>query len=350
MRTKDQARYGRGFTLVEILISVAILAILMTMIAQVIGSAQRAWSRSAATVSQFREARRAFDRIVRNLGQATLNPYLSYVYPNTDPRVPTTSVEVGVFESPSGYARFSELQFISGRADTLVPTGGGNPQGYAVFFQAPIGSTDMNISIPTALAAMGYFVQKKSDRETRPEFLNQTSVSERERYRLYEYRSVAEANRIYDPQEIERQARGGRQDAFWTQDMNEAGRTNPVAENILCLVFAPRNAQVQNSGTDPHQIAPEFAYNSSENGLAATQSQTDYQLPPLVDVIMVAVDESSAQRLEETGGDINFNQWFRQASTTKIRDDIRSVEKALQDRKVNYRVFTGTVQIRSSRW
>lgn len=350
MRTKHPTWHRWGFTLVEILISVAILAILMTLIAQVIGSAQRAWSRSAATVSQFREARRAFDRIVRNLGQATLNPYLSYVYPNADPRVPTASVELGVFESPAGYARFSELQFISGTADSLVPAQGGDLQGHAVFFQAPIGSTDMGISIPTALAAMGYFVQKRSDRDTRPEFLNQTSVAERERYRLYEYRSVAEANRIYDPQEIERQARGGRKDAFWTQDMTQAGRTNPVAENILCLILAPRNARVEDSGADPYQIAPDFEYNSSENGLSANQAPTDYQLPPMVDVIMVAVDESSAQRLEETGGDISFNQWFRQASTTSIRDDIRSVERALQDRKVNYRVFTGTVQIRSSRW
>ena len=67
-----------GFTLVEIMVSLAVLTILLLISAQVIGQVQSTWSASNARVSQFREARTAFDILTRNLGQATLNTYIDY--------------------------------------------------------------------------------------------------------------------------------------------------------------------------------------------------------------------------------------------------------------------------------
>ena len=64
-----------AFTLIELLVSVTFLVILMMVVTQVIGIVQRTWVRANSRVSQFREARRAFDLISRNLSQATLNTY-----------------------------------------------------------------------------------------------------------------------------------------------------------------------------------------------------------------------------------------------------------------------------------
>ena len=64
-----------AFTLVEMLVSVTFLVILMMLVTQLVGIVQRGWVRTSSKVSQFREARLAFDLISRSLSQATLNTY-----------------------------------------------------------------------------------------------------------------------------------------------------------------------------------------------------------------------------------------------------------------------------------
>ena len=55
---------NKGFSLVEILVSLAVLAILLLINVQVIDQVQSTWAASNARVSQFREARTAFDILV----------------------------------------------------------------------------------------------------------------------------------------------------------------------------------------------------------------------------------------------------------------------------------------------
>jgi uncharacterized protein (TIGR02599 family) len=129
-------RQRQGFTLVEVLVSLAVLAVLLTIIAQVLGQVQRVWSSANAKVAQFREARRAMDRISSNLSQATLNTYLQYFYAGPNPFLPPSAEQM---TPPLGYVRFSELQFLSGPTAALLPGGAGQSPGHAVFFQAPLG-------------------------------------------------------------------------------------------------------------------------------------------------------------------------------------------------------------------
>ena len=119
---------ARAFTLVEILVSLGVLAILLLISAEVIGTVQTTWTSTNARVSQFREARTAFDIITRNLSQATLNTYLDYdnnYLTAADPAAATTT-------APTRYERKSDLRFVCGPAGTggpsgngLVPSGGG---------------------------------------------------------------------------------------------------------------------------------------------------------------------------------------------------------------------------------
>ncbi len=114
---------SRAFTLVELLVSLAVLSILLLINAQVIGQVQSTWSASNARVSQFREARTAFDIITRNLSQATLNTYLDYEtnYLATAAATSGTAAATG----PGSYVRRSDLQFICGDTTNLLPNAGG---------------------------------------------------------------------------------------------------------------------------------------------------------------------------------------------------------------------------------
>jgi len=105
----------------------------LLIITQVIGQAQRSWRSASSRVTQFREARIAFDTITRNLRQATLNSYRNFFYLSTGNQVPAD-----VRETPDGYKRYAELGFRTDNAATIVSNAGGVDAlpGHAVMFQA----------------------------------------------------------------------------------------------------------------------------------------------------------------------------------------------------------------------
>jgi uncharacterized protein (TIGR02599 family) len=340
-----------GFTLVEVLVSLAVLAVLLTIIAQVLGQVQKVWSAANSRVAQFREARRAMDRISTNLGQATLHTYLQHYYGGADPFAPPSkSLNV----APQGYVRYSELQFICGPASALLG-GSTNTAGHAVFFQAPLGGAtnavagtgSAFVNLPTAMSACGYYVSYGSDERFRPPFLNQLSHPIRERFRLYEYRPTVDANVIYGDLTSPSPSPGVPATDWYTQT---ADWSRPVAENIIYLVISPKRAASDGPG-DPRDISPAYTYNSSP-GISLAQGNTHYQLPPLVEVSLVALDENSAKRLAETsGGSPQLpGGLFTTASDTQFRTDMESLEQFLNENKLNYRVFTATIPIRNSKW
>ena len=68
-----------GFTLLEMLVSIAILAILMSIIFEIIQMTSQAWKQSSQGTSTMQQTRVAFERLTRNLSEATLNTYYSYL-------------------------------------------------------------------------------------------------------------------------------------------------------------------------------------------------------------------------------------------------------------------------------
>jgi uncharacterized protein (TIGR02599 family) len=336
----------KGFTIVEVLVSMAVLIVLLTIIAQVLGSVQKVWSSANSKVAQFREARRAMERISNNLRQASLNTYLHYYYGGSDPLQPPNQF---LSTGPQGYVRYSELQFVCGPARSLISGGGANSPGHAIFFQAPLGGglqagAGAYVSLPTALSACGYYLQYGTDRPFRPEFLNQRGHPERTRFRLIEYRPPIQNNVIYDESGS---STPGVPSPAWYQNVGAWSR--PVAENIVMLVFSPKRAIADGSG-DPRDIAPNYSYDSAGNGIRLVQSPQDYQLPPMIEVTLIAVDETSAERLAERGTPNLGNGLFTNASDSRMRADIDSIEQQFISQRINYRVFTTTVALRSSKW
>lgn len=73
-RARDGAgRFAAGFTLVELLVAIAIVVFLVAILAQIIGSAQAIWRNSEARTDAFRDARAAIELMSRDLALALTN-------------------------------------------------------------------------------------------------------------------------------------------------------------------------------------------------------------------------------------------------------------------------------------
>jgi uncharacterized protein (TIGR02599 family) len=361
----------RGFTLVEIMVSLAVLTILLLISAQVIGQVQSTWSASNARVSQFREARVAFDILSRNISQATLNTYIDY-----DSNYLATAASAGASAAPSNYVRRSELQFICGPASTLVTSGGGPNflPGHAVFFQAPLGvtSTPAFSGLDRLLCARGYFVQFSSDKFWRPNFL--PPGNERFRYRLMEYSPPTELNTVYAyaaqnagnlSSPLSRNWFSERAGVVTNAAQSAAGAimlTRPVADNIIALIISPRrelkNPQEVEAASGPTQIAADYTYDSSERdniGYAPSPQGTQHLLPPLVRIVLIAVDEKSADMLSMGSGGGATPPLGTTVSGTlsqahNLEAEVQEIVKQLNQKRLNYRVFSSTIQLRGSKW
>jgi uncharacterized protein (TIGR02599 family) len=332
----------RAFTLIELMVSMSVLAMLMVIISSVIGTVQRSWRSTNAKVSQFREARKAYDVLKRNLTQATLNTYLRYRYTGTgDPYSPFgTGGAMNESATPSGYEPFSELQFVCGPTSSLM-SGGSSYFGHAVFFQAILGFSSEFPNLPTSLNARGYFVEFGDDSDFRPAFLA-GKVEPKHRYRLMEYAPTTEENLIYDVTSRDKQ--GDWFDAA-------AAKSRPVAENVIALFLSPKRP-VEDRPGDPRDIAPKYEYDSTKPSGTSGGTAGSHELPPQIELIMVVLDETSASRL----ADIHKSsppfsiRGFTTASDQALRDDLASLQEELLKAKVNYRIFSSTVSLSNSKW
>lgn len=363
--TRKTALPSGAFTLVEVLVSLVVLTILLLVSAEVIGQVQNTWTQSNARVTQFREARTAFDIITRNLSQATLNTYVDY--DNNYLKSGATTAVNAAAVAPSKYVRKSDLQFRCGPATTLITNGGqSNLTGDAVFFQAPLGVSHQAgmVGLDRLLCGRGYFVQFSSDEFFKPEFI--TQVAPRFRYRLMEFSPPAEKNLIYASGKPDG---SGNIDAWYAdagiplkvQDRDKESNpenvamNRPIADNILTLIISPQTETAD--GTARTAIAPDYKYDSVQVGKAIPGSSqgTQHMLPPLVRVVLVAVDERSYDRL--TAGDDSGTppdglpaalNAFTNAG--QLDQEIEELEKVLRQKKLNYRVFSATIQLRGSKW
>lgn len=376
-----------GFTLVELLLSMAVLSVLMLVVVNVIGIVQKTWVRANSRVSEFREARMAFDLLTRNLSQATLNIYWAN---EVDP-LSKDAASQDRFKAKN-YIRQSELQFVCGKTTHLLASASGGDTlypGHGVFFQAPLGVTRLVASNGTTvntenmvnlLCGRGYFVQWGDDTSFRPPFLNSiNTVSPRFRYRLMEYSPTAESNQIYfdptNPTNLAERRSITIRSKMWFQDAltrtvqqgdNAATRafTRPVAENIIALVISPQLETSSTSGTDPTSIAPNYEYDSTQltGASSASPQGNQHLLPPLLKVTMVAVDSAAGERMAETGNTglqntvasavgplftsaINYN-----SPNSSYNQDLRTLQQVLTQNHINYRVFTSTVMMKQARW
>lgn len=396
-----ELRQSFGFTLVEMLLSTAIVALLMVVLASITNQTTATWRYISGKSEQFRGARTAFELMTNRLSQATLNTYWDYDDPLT----------------PKRYERRSELRFLcgpvtarNGAGEELLGSQGGSGAtrvGHCVFFHAPLGLTNPETTPTTQnpgydglenlLNTWGYFVEFGDDTARRPKFLTPSLVPLRYRFRLIEFSQPAEALPIYEhtsgwADNVAAGKRRPRSETYFSVSWYKAaanrpligapGQTAPVhvlAENVIALILTPRlgrqeEEEFKKSGglrsqADLSPLAANYHYDSTATNPDSRINPRN-QLPPVVQVTMVAIDEPTAIRLylNEDSADLfglaSAGSAGKFRATESFSRDLRldssqstdrfsaslPLENQLVAMKATYRVFTTNVAIRAAKW
>lgn len=372
-RLRTRQRDG-GFTLLELLVASSVLLILLAILFQITAQVGNVWRDSSDRSGAYKNARAAFDAVTRTLSQASLNTYLDYV----DAAGQYRYANPGSFV-PDRFARASELHFLSGPTADLFPGANTtrNP-GHTVVFQAPLGVTDdANLrALDQALNGISFYVEYASLDEAGllPSWLSGMFGSDY-RYQLRQFILPTKQNTVYQSTQLDSYSLN------WLDAMNPGtGTEDPgiLAENVSLLLLRPRLssrdeiAVASQLGGDalanPGSIlSPNYHYDSRawESGypagqgvLAAPNSTARAeamrnQLPPMVDVVMVALEGRSVQRLDLTSpappSEIRPPTGLF-TNSAQMEDDLQTYLAQLDNANVGYRVFRSSVPIQAARW
>jgi uncharacterized protein (TIGR02599 family) len=339
-----------AFTLVELLLAVTILTVILLALTSIMGQTTRAWSNARSQLQQFREAELAFEQMTRRITDALLNTYHDYEFPDNNKQ-----------KTPTRYVRQSEMHFVTGPANSTsadIPPLLDNhaPPSHAIFFQGPFGEhDDTNLTgLNTLLNAWGYFIEFGADENERPSFLNGSpGATPRYRFRLKEFRQSSENLSIYQTS-LSELASPTQLYHWFTAATTSPQVVHTLAENIIALVIRPL---APGSPTlDPTAIAPHYYYDSRayqrNAGSQFTQNRSRHQLPPMLEITLVVLDESSAARLQQQHGstrpDLGIDHLFLDTSTYAA--DLADLEETLLARKLQFRILKKTVRLRNARW
>ncbi|MEM9478425.1 MAG: Verru_Chthon cassette protein C [Verrucomicrobiota bacterium] len=338
-----------AFTLVELITAMAIFSILLVLITTVVNNVTKVHEAARAKADTFQQARNAFETIKRRLSQTTLQTYWDYDYPENDPTKP-----------PEAYVRQSDLHFVSGQAKILLEgkLTDASTTSHAVFFQSPAGFVDTEglRGLVELLNVTGFFVEYSDGREYIPAFAQ--SSAQNIRPRLIEAVQSAEKNEVY------LSTSDSEPDSLWIEKLlvpTESSLSNKhvLATNVLALVLRPKLdpdtliSPVSEVGSTPL----DYNYDSRawEAEDTARARQTRNQLPPVVEVIMVAIDDISATRMESLGQEITpeglgIDALFAAADNDSLERDLQTLEDKLVELKANFRIFRDHVFLTNSRW
>ena len=358
---KKHLRSCRAFTLVEMLVSMVIMSFIMIALVSALGQTQNLWNQTQDRAEKFREARIGFETVSRRLSNATLNPYWGY----------------DDADNPTEYARQSELHFVVGPSEVILDASRKNC-GSAVFFQAPFGYGGEEAGargggidyekLDDALNCWGYYVEYNSDSEIdrplRPDFLDSSPVTsaERMRFRLMEYRQPTERLALFDDdfaagKALSESLSSSDINRWFSDSMTRVENSSPVAENILTMILTPRApGKVTGQSLEETDIAPDYHFDSrryqweKENSLSGI---TRHQIPPVIDMTLVALTEASWKRFDEAGGDaiglLEFvNSLFSKSG--RFEKDLKTLEEKLAGLNLDHRMFSTTIALRSGKW
>jgi uncharacterized protein (TIGR02599 family) len=377
----------RGFSLIELMVSTTVLSMLLIIVFQMLRGMQVTWKRTRQDVGEFKEARQAFEEISRRVSQATLNTYFSYRYDVQT--VKGVQLLMGREIIPQ-----SELHFVCGPADVLGITQKNSRQvgqrySHAIFFQAPFGfCVEKDKKEKNALQyekmnglmnGWGYYVEFNTDELDRPQFLKQldNSPKPRPRYRLMEFRQPTEYLQVYKLhlRDLDKSASKDKiyewfnqglysVNSDWNnslQDRDTEGffrTTRVVADNIVAMILHPREADEKND-TTAVEIAPDYHFDSRRfqwGGKGDIATRTKHQLPPVIDVTFVAVDEVSfngfcmREGIKSADDDPEFLDKDMFKKQQDFQKDLKTLKDKLVSKKLDYRIFNTSLRIRESKW
>jgi uncharacterized protein (TIGR02599 family) len=346
-------RRTAAFSQLEVLVASSVIALVMLMLSMMTDQTQRLIRSTSGKVEQFQEARVGFDAMTRRLSQATLNTYWEYSYRT---EYQTVGGQQQAMRVPDRYQRGSELRFRSGPMVEFTKSKGPKeafqPM-HGIFFQAPNGWVEdpqKYGALDHLLNSWGYFVELGTDEATVPDFLK-NRAEPRRRFRLMEWMEPAEALKVYKYQNL-------RSTEWFAPQLSKEGRpVRALVENVVALIITPKFDRTTEEArlklNKSTVLSPFYRYDSTTTSADPELNQKN-QLPPVVQITMIALDEGSAFRLNDryknhpTGG-IEFGQLFRRPEA--YESDLTLLEQQLATtHRVAYRVFTTNVSIRGAKW
>lgn len=420
MKTLSLSNRRGGFTLAELMVSSVIIVMILGFLFMTVDQTRKTVTNTTAKVGQFQSARLAFDALTRNLSQAVLNTYW-----DIDRDAQT--------KNPIRFRRSSDLHFLIERAENLGFPGASAAKypTDAVFFQAPLGFTAETVTNKTemkyralgnALSTVGYYIEWNEEKNL-PEFVkNDTNLAaKRYRYRLMEVIQPVETNMIYNNSNYTTNLGGTpplvvpsgspyTTSRDWIKvalglvnlptELPVEGKGKPqnssrvLAENVVALIMIPKLAEKERTSVDSlndllnasatsktsYDTRPDNAYKAQTRASAdayfdlsaalnAQQKKQLHQLPPIVQVTMVAIDEEAGAKLESNS--INPPGWveglFKEHTTLpnflkelgapdkpepgSLIHRVSNIDRATSGPIIKeYRVFTTDVVLRASKW
>ncbi len=333
---------------------VGIIAIIFSMTQQT----SKLWKNTSGKIEGFTNARSAFDAMTRTISQATLNTYYDYADSSGNWVVSSTGTLSG--SPPATYARRSDLHFICGQANTppsgsptglLSLTGSWTPITHCIFFQAPLGKSALYSTQQKLLNACGFYLVYGPDPSV-PNFLPSSSAN-RYRYRLMEFLQPSESLTVYSTGAATTR---GTSNYHWFTDpivtTPDANSNFVLAENIIALIIWPKLSKGDQAAGG--NLTTNYSYDSEQLGVSYNQ------LPPIVEVTMVAIDEASALKLGNTSTPPNAALGLTQSGTplfttssespNQLEADLTTMETQLTASHVNFRVFQTEVAISGAKW
>jgi uncharacterized protein (TIGR02599 family) len=415
-----RSRARGGFTLVEMLVSTAIMLIVILVLLQVVAGMTNIWHNTSGQISSFQSARAAFNVITRSLSRATLKSYYDYIDSAGNVVTATTLQNADDFNTIKGFARSSDLWFMCGPTTTFSKSPPMTPAnifpGDACFFTAPLGvaSSSNYKFLQRSLNFLGFYVTYNTldvtgSGNSLPPWLETAmgfTAASPYRFRLMEYLENTDQTSMYNntvfntyttainnPVSV---AIKGNTAIVGYGQANTLGENVVLAENIVLLIFRPRvepadekilatalGVTPYNSTTANSIISPNYGYDSrawwsTETTLAIGTTQGTYrvlnatyashmrsQLPPIVDVAMVAVDPNSIIRLGTTSttppAALQVSQSLFGLSTAgacnpdspasvNMDSDLATFGTQLATNHIHYRIFRTSVQMEGAAW
>lgn len=338
-----------GFSMVELLVSMVVLLIMAAVAFSITSATAKVWKKTNTKIDSYQSARTAFELITRNLSQATLNTYWDY-YQDTNGLVLSGSSGI-----VNHYGRNSDLHFVCGQASSLITSNkniSGNTPAvrpcHAVFFVSLLGcatqpstgaTTPDYKGLDQTLNAVGYYIEFNDDTLDRPAFLR-TGSNVLYRYRLMQVMQPTESLSIYRP---------GASSNAWFNDAINNGDVRAIADNVIALIIQPKRSKA-----DTPALSPDYNYDSRTTN--TSQLIMRHQLPPLVQVTMVVLDETSAIQLSQRNGQnapaLIATNAFTSASgvTDSDNPELDQLLQTLNSQRLAYRVFSTNVLIRGAKW
>jgi uncharacterized protein (TIGR02599 family) len=407
-----------AFTLVEV-VSAALIVIVLGFLLTTVNQTQRVITGTTSRVNQFQSSRVAFEALTRTLSQATLNTYWDMDYDAN--------------ANPTNYRRQSDMHFysgpMSGLLSTSTTTGPKTYPGHGVFFQAPLGYT-AKVSNPTnpktrynaltnALNVVGYYVEWNDGLKYSkvPKFIRDAegaTAGARYRFRLMQTIQPTESVMVYNNTNYTQPSSSGKSpfknatdwikvatgrlalptglDVDYTENPKDHSRV--LADNVVALLILPKLAEKDRATVDDSGLTSNYTYDTRPQiaydavwknnynlttALTAEQKKQVNQLPPVLQVVMVAIDEPSGAKLEEfsvkkdnkeayefckdlfkaapANSSIKISNFLADIGEDKeaigkdtLAGRLLNVAKDAGRPVLNYRIFSADVQIRGAKW